>query len=209
MSWTDVADTAVGGLPVVGGIWSNIQNRAESKKARQWTAEMAGSSVQRHMIDLKAAGLNPILAAGGMAQTPSPATASVDDVIGPGVSTALQAREQRKRLELLDQQIQKTKYEASSASSDARVRSLDGDMAQSKYLYYFNSDGTPKPALEELLRAEFGQSVASSARALSEAKLAELSVPERQAVARLFEQFGSGAKGVQMLLPLLMTLMRR
>lgn len=70
--------SAVGGI--ASTILGNNSAKHEAERNRDWQADMSNTSVQRRMDDLRAAGLNPLLAvqsAQGGASTPSGAQANL------------------------------------------------------------------------------------------------------------------------------------
>lgn len=98
-----------GGMSLIGGMLNNNAaadrqadsqrfNAEQAQANRDFQQMMSSTAYQRGMLDMKTAGLNPILAyQKGPASSPSGATASTNpavnqDVVTPAVNTALSAR---------------------------------------------------------------------------------------------------------------------
>lgn len=91
-----------------GGLSTAIQyrfNKRAAERERGWQERMSNSSYQRSMADMRAAGLNPILAyQQGGASTPSGGMEKPVDVAGDQVSSAQAARE-RKTVDVMEADI--------------------------------------------------------------------------------------------------------
>lgn len=89
-----------GGIASIGGsIIQDHFNRRSANQQRDWEYNMSGTAHQREVADLKAAGLNPILSAGGQgASTPQGATMQPPTINMPTVMEMANLRLAEKKL---------------------------------------------------------------------------------------------------------------
>ncbi len=129
------------GAALVGGAMTNSAAAARAKATQAFNAQqaqkqmdfqerMSNTSYQRAMVDMRKAGLNPILAyKQGGAGTPSGAagagvTPPVKDIIGGGVSAFVQARQMRASTKNLEADSQLKK--ANTAYRQAELQRFRG-----------------------------------------------------------------------------------
>lgn len=108
MWWVPLAGAAVAGAASAFG--QSQANRSNLRIAREQMAfqeRMSNTSYQRAMQDMRAAGLNPMLAyQQGGASSPPGASAKMESAIGPGVSSAMSALRLSQELKIMEAQRQ-------------------------------------------------------------------------------------------------------
>jgi len=130
--WIPLAAAAVGAAATYySAQQANRANKAEAKKNRQFQLDNSSNAHQREMADLKAAGLNPILSAGGSgASSPTGSMATMipeDPDISNHFTSASKTMMEKKLMESsLDQasaNIAKTKVDTLKSTSDIATQS--------------------------------------------------------------------------------------
>lgn len=104
---------------------ANAFNASEAQKQRDWEMQMDNTKYQRAVADASAAGINPMMIAGGSPSTPSGAaasSASSGEGFGLNLGSLLQTLVQA---QLVPSQIEKNKADASKAASDAEKNQSD------------------------------------------------------------------------------------
>lgn len=124
MWWAQIGDWAAKAMDqFLGADQAHKANRTNimlQRENRDWMEKMSNSAMQRHVMDLKAAGLNPAMGiSSGGASTPVSQPARVSTVYQPGRESAMPRIAEAL---LMQATTAKTQAEARSISADASIK---------------------------------------------------------------------------------------
>ncbi|AXH75658.1 MAG: DNA pilot protein [Microviridae sp.] len=139
--WSAIAAAGSAAIGALGAGDQASSARDNAREQRQWEQDMSNSAYQRQVKDMRAAGLNPILAAaqGGGASTPSGATAPAYDRISPAINSARESARTLAELKNLNEEYevkksveQLNKAQATNLGVDNTIKQASAKMIQSQ-----------------------------------------------------------------------------
>lgn len=124
-----------GGAALLGGWLANRSRSKEAEKNRRFQERMRNTQWQAAVADMEAAGLNPALAySQGPNAAPGGSMASQEDIVGPAVSSAMQAKRLKADLQVINNQAAKVKAEGRVAMAAALKAEAMNDLLGVEYV---------------------------------------------------------------------------
>lgn len=187
-----IAAGVSGGLAAFGQERTNAQNAQLAREQMAFQADMSGTSYQRAVADMMAAGLNPMLAySQGGASTPSGQTAVMQNALGAGATSGAQGYQLALNAAQNVADIELKREQAGAAGSQEDLNRANMNLA----LVEAANKSAQLPGHQQFGKQvasiiQQNNSIAANNTAQAASRTAEL--PESQAIGKLY----SGDKGV-------------